>query len=354
MDEQTVAALVDDDAELLEGALTLIVSAIASNLLHNRIATTASAFDLRAMPPGMSKHRFRSLPDDILRIHAKLPFPAVIYTQQRVPVSSLEALSILLARLAYPRHWVEVANWFGRSPAVLSSAFMVTFNMLHATIASKVQFDNDMIAALGEQCTLRVHDKAGCLGTCIAFVDGTVRSICRPTRHQQQANNGHKRVHAIKIQMDALANGLIVSLTGPIEGRRHDVALLRQSGLGGRMQASFPQFCLYGDLVYPVKRWLLRPYKSNALSREQLEFNRRVSSVRVAVEWIFGAIASQWGFLDFEEILKIGLFPIGMLYIIAGFLANCQFCARGTSQASFFIDIDLPTLDSYLDELHSE
>ncbi|TYZ60237.1 hypothetical protein PybrP1_008773 [[Pythium] brassicae (nom. inval.)] len=102
MNELAIAAHGEDDADLLKGTLALIVSANASSLLHNRIATPAITFGLRAMPPGMSKHCFRFLPNDIIDTHANIPFPAVIYTQRHFLISSLEALWTLLARLAYP------------------------------------------------------------------------------------------------------------------------------------------------------------------------------------------------------------------------------------------------------------
>ena len=51
-------------------------------------------------------------------------------------------------------------------------------------------------------------------------------------------------------------NGLIASLYGPVEGRRHDAAMLAMSGLMGELeQHSFAPdgeaLCIYGDPAYP-------------------------------------------------------------------------------------------------------
>ena len=54
------------------------------------------------------------------------------------------------------------------------------------------------------------------------FVDGTVRSIAHPTKNQGVMYNGHKRVHAIKVQSVVTPNGLNANLSGPFEGKRHD------------------------------------------------------------------------------------------------------------------------------------
>jgi hypothetical protein len=61
-----------------------------------------------------------------------------------------------------------------------------------------------------------VYENGGALENCWGFVDGTVRPICRPTKNQKVAYNGHKKVHAIKFQSVVAANGLIANLFGPV------------------------------------------------------------------------------------------------------------------------------------------
>ena len=43
--------------------------------------------------------------------------------------------------------------------------------------------------------------------------------------------NGHKKRNCMKFQGVSLPDGLIVNLYGPVEGRRHDMVLFRESGL---------------------------------------------------------------------------------------------------------------------------
>ena len=76
-----------------------------------------------------------------------------------------------------------------------------------------------------------IYQKGAAIDFCWGFVDGTVRPICRPTKNQRIVYNGHKRVHAIKFQSVVAPNGLIANLYGPMEGRRHDYALLNASGI---------------------------------------------------------------------------------------------------------------------------
>ena len=58
--------------------------------------------------------------------------------------------------------------------------------------------------------------KGAPLNNCFGFIDGTVRPISRPGEHQRILYHGHKRVHALKFQGIALANGIIGNLYGPV------------------------------------------------------------------------------------------------------------------------------------------
>ncbi|KAG3247902.1 hypothetical protein PI124_g7403 [Phytophthora idaei] len=37
-----------------------------------------------------------------------------------------------------------------------------------------------------------IYDKGAPLSTCVGFIDGTVRGMCRPNKNQQYVYNGHK------------------------------------------------------------------------------------------------------------------------------------------------------------------
>ena len=63
------------------------------------------------------------------------------------------------------------------------------------------------------------------LKTAGGLIDGTVRSICRPSVNQRVVYNGHKRVHALKFQSILTPDGMIESLIGPKEGKRHDAGM---------------------------------------------------------------------------------------------------------------------------------
>ena len=134
--------------------------------------------------------------------------------------------------------------------------------------------------------------------------------------------NGHKKVHSIKFQSIARAtpNGLIANLYGPVEGKRHDSAMLAQSRVFNQLQR-FPFnphgdiLCVNCDPAYPLRPQLQCPFRGARLKNIQKVWNKSMSQVRVSVEWLFGDVASYFKFLDFKKNLKICLSAVGKMYI---------------------------------------
>ncbi|ETV64587.1 hypothetical protein H257_18550 [Aphanomyces astaci] len=64
---------------------------------------------------------------------------------------------------------------------------------------------------------------------------------------------GHKRRHAIKFQTVVTPDGIISHVFGPIEGRRHDLTMLRRSSLENFIASDirFAGYVIYGD---PARR----------------------------------------------------------------------------------------------------
>ena len=164
-----------------------------------------------------------------------------------------------------------------------------------------------------------------------------MRPICRPGRNQRVVYNGHKRVHALKFQSVVAPNGLIANLYGPVEGRRHDSAMLAMSNLLPQLaQHSFnpngQPLCIYGEPAYPHRLHLQRPFQRRAgLTEEEQAFNQSMSQVRVSVEWVFGDIVNYFKFTDFKKNLKIGLSSVGKIYSVCAVLRNALTCLHGSN-----------------------
>ena len=112
-------------------------------------------------------------------------------------------------------------------------------------------------------------------------------------------------------------DGLIFAMHGPIEGRRHDITLFRESGwddaLRNHLTTNERQFYIFGDSAYSIRPWIQRPFVG-CLTAEQKSFNEKMSSVRISVEHNYKDLKQNWPSQDFARKLHVRQAPIGLLY----------------------------------------
>ena len=264
-------------------------------------------------------------------------------------------MCIVLRRLAYPNRLCDLESLFGRPKSSISLIVNETVGRLWYTHRHRL---TSLDVPWLRQDTLqdyadRIHAKGAPLRNSFGFIDGTVRPICRPIQHQRVCYNGHKRLHALKFQSVVTPNGLIANMYGPMEGRRHDSALLRESGLMEQLDARRlldrhgDPFALYVDPAYPLRPYLLCPFGGANIGHDEQEFNCKMLSVRECVEWQFGMILQLFAFLDFRKNLKVLLSPVAEIYLVGGLLTNCHTCLYGSQTCTYF-NMDLPLLEAYL------
>ena len=98
-------------------------------------------------------------------------------------------------------------------------------------------------------------------------------------------------------------NGLITHMFGPVEGRRHDAFMPGMNDmlpkLQGFVQHNSQPYVIYGDPAYPIICNILAPFRGVNLTIQEQEFNRKMSKVRVKVEWGFEKICQNFAFLYF-------------------------------------------------------
>ncbi|XP_072143161.1 putative nuclease HARBI1 [Dermacentor andersoni] len=197
-----------------------------------------------------------------------------------------------------------------------------------------------------------IHAKGAPLTNCWAFIDGTARAICRPSRGQKLYFSGHKRFHALKYQAIMCPNGIICQLDGSYPGSKHDAGNFGISNVYSKLEnlVQGHNYCIYGDPAYPLRPLLLKPYGGASLTPEQCAFNKAMSSVRQAVEWGFGKIAGLFAFVDFKKNQKLYLQNVPRIYKASALLANCHTCLYG-AQVSHYFGLEPPDLEAYLTPL---
>jgi hypothetical protein len=145
---------------------------------------------------------------------------------------------------------------------------------------------------------------------------------------------------------------MIAHLFGPVEGRRHDAGMLRESRIEHQMYQHMTKpnndvYSVYGDPAYPLSPYIIPPFRGGVITANQLRFNKRMSAVRVSVEWTFGKILALFSFLDYKKNQKLYLQPVGKYYRVAAILTNCHTILYGSETGAFF-GMAPPSLQDYL------
>jgi hypothetical protein len=301
--------------------------------------------------PRPAKELFRFSVEQLRILCCALNLPEVWITKNGLRTSSLEALAILCRRLSYPNRWCDLVTLFGRSEGDLCHIFMEILDYLYKRFNDPLLrgIDWNRVGTSLQSFGLAIACKGAPLSSVFGFIDGTTRAICRPTSFQRSCYSGHKRYHALKFQSIVSPDGIILHLFGPIEGRRHDCFLLRESKLDSVFaDPRSVGYHIYGDPAYPIRGYMLSGYKGSNLSEAQKLFNSQMSKVRESVEWGFKIIITNWAFLDFEKNLKVFLSPVAKMYSVAGLLTNFLTCLQRGNQISDYFELRAPTIYEYI------
>ena len=203
--------------------------------------------------------------------------------------------------------------------------------------------------------------------TVALFLDGTHRRTCRPrpvrrilpegmTLHDIQRSQYDGRLHKHGLKYHALVapNGLIVHAHGPVDGRRHDTTILRESGLAAGqfgLTSNGVDYMIYCDSAYALTRNMVKPFYRPRPGSAQARVNTTMARARtVASECGYATITNMWQTLDFARQQRIFWTRPADMYLVAILLTNMRLCLRRFNQMSEFFNISdtCPTLEEYL------
>lgn len=256
-------------------------------------------FKLENVDEAECKAEFRVEKGDLPQLAEVLGIPREFRCDQRTVCDGMEGLCMLLRRLAYPCRYSDLIPRFGRPVPEISMITSTVADFIYVNHGYRITRWNNTILSPDnlERYAEAIHSKGAALDNCFGFVDGTVRPICRPNVNQRQVYNGHKRVHALKFQSVAIPNGIIANLYGPVgkyifnllhtcqysffismhevlidvqwavfnchfqyfivEGKRHDAAMLVDSGLLDSLQqhaysTNNQPLCIYSMVILHI------------------------------------------------------------------------------------------------------
>ena len=162
-------------------------------------------------------------------------------------------------------------------------------------------------------------------------------------------------INTLKFQSLTVPSGMIAHLYGPVEGRRHDAYILRESELLAELEAKSHDtggntLCIYEDPAYPLCPQLQVPFPTVNITDDQQAFNVAMSKVCITVEWSFGEIVNFFKFTDFKKTQKVCLSACAKMYIVSGLLTNAYTCLYGNTTSSYF-ELDPQSLEEYFENV---
>jgi nuclease HARBI1 len=270
-------------------------------------------------------------------------------TVNRVTVSAIEGLAMMLKKLNYPCRLYDVSLEFGRN---ISSTGRIINHML-LLVYNKYQQHLKLWPGVTPARVAAYADAVTRFNPAIidiwSFLDGTHRDIARPELQQRTVYNGKDRTHQLKYQLVLAPDGLFVSCCGPFVGTWHDVHILHDSQLQPALQPIVvgPQrtYMIYGDAAYQGQPLVLPPYVDPPVGSPFARVNAAFSSLRVRIENNFATMNNHWCATMLKKSQRSGLQPVALYFFVAVLFTNIHTCMNGTNVP---FDINPPTVQRYL------
>lgn len=311
---------------------------------------------------------FRFSAQEIKCIVRAMDEPHWHYTHARDKFTLVEGLCILCRRLCYPARWNDLCGLFGRNKSQLSRIFAYMLDIMLSKYAHLLQFDvQRFVTKLPVWAAAVIAACPNAFTTVALFLDGTHRRTCRPAPRatqlpagvtlsdvQRSQYDGRLHKHGYKYHALVAPDGLIVHAYGPVDGRRHDTTILRQSGLAARqadLTVNGIDYCIYADSAYALTRNLQKPIYRPAAGSAEARVNTTMARARtVACECGYALVSNMWQTIDFVRQQKMFWTRPADMYMVAILLTNMMLCLRRFNQLSEFFNLSdtCPTLSNYL------
>jgi hypothetical protein len=145
------------------------------------------------------------------------------------------------------------------------------------------------------------------------------------------------------LQAICTADNLFTDVFVGMAGSAHDARVLRYSPLHQNMTKDctvlFPSddFHIIGDSAYPLRTWLLTPFRDNGfLNTAEKRYNRKFSSGRVTIEHVFGLLKGR-----FRILLNLNVNVENASKIIYACCVLHNFCFLNNDTIDEFVDEDV-------------
>lgn len=176
----------------------------------------------------------------------------------------------------------------------------------------------------------------------LGAIDGCHIPIEAPFENPNAYYN-RKQFHSVILQAVCSHDLTFTDLNVGWPGRVHDAKVLKNSHLWetGFQKTDNGHFHLLGDAAFPLKEWLLTPYRDNGhLTAQQRRFNIALSSKRQVIERAFGMLKGRFRRLKYINLKTVE--EICKTVVAACILHNICIVENDGFEDILYNDVDIP------------
>ena len=183
------------------------------------------------------------------------------------------------------------------------------------------------------------------------FIDDTFRDFAKFEANQKIHFSNYKWKHEMHFQEVVDFDDLIWSLYDSTLDKQNDWNIYEKSDLLDVIREIMNEqnflLYLYEDSAYNEHFDIMNSYSNS--TNEKFEFNKIMSSMRIAIEHSFDIIKNLWIVHAFEKFMKLDFQFVVVYYMMTILLINCFICIRANQISKRFV-IKFSILHKYLNE----
>lgn len=279
---------------------------------------------------------------------------------QNISISRQVGFAMLASRYSFPRRYGDTESIFHMHPKNIGKVCTGMENLLFEKMKYGIQFNSYQFREENLRKFAAAIDKKGALlPNVVGFIDGTLQQFFRPSTDdemQKSLYNGWKHSHAIKYQAIVTPDGITSSIVGPVIGARHDKVMFIMFETERRLQKYLKlseddkdNFATYGDPAYQSSEHMHCPFPTTSTDKLEIQCNKSMSKVRIAVEWEFGEVMKYFKFSKYKYAMKTAGNNPAKIYILSTVFKNMLHCARQGGYPTFGkCNLKPPTLEEYI------
>lgn len=150
----------------------------------------------------------------------------------------------------------------------------------------------------------------------LGCIDGTYIKIRTPAKKIKSTYINRHHYPSLTLQAVCDANKLFLDVFTGTPSKIHDARVFQLSFLSTEIQNMADFFHLISDAAYPLRKYLLTPYRDYGnLTAAQQNYNQKLSKTRVKIENAFGLLKQR-----FRQLILLDFFTVKRS---ANFIISC-------------------------------